>query len=101
MRRVRTASRASWSAPPLVPHSLEGLVPITREDNMCLMCHATAATDPGDPPGLPKSHLMDMRAAANVVRDVVAGARWTCTSCHVPQTDATALVGNTFGSCGR
>ncbi len=93
--------RSYDGAPPLVPHALDGLVPITREDNMCLLCHATGSTDPADPPQAPRSHFIDWRAAPDVVRDTVSGARWTCTSCHVPQTDAPPLVGNTFSARGR
>ncbi|MCR4375014.1 MAG: nitrate reductase cytochrome c-type subunit [Acidobacteria bacterium] len=86
----------SWEgAPPLVPHSLGGLIPITREENLCLLCHATGSTDPADPPQVPKSHLTDYRRAPDIVRESITGARWNCTACHVMQTDAPALVGNT------
>lgn len=91
----------SWEgAPPLVSHSLVGLVPITREDNMCLFCHANGSTDPADPPQVPKSHMTDYRRAPDVVREEIAGARWNCTACHVMQTDAPALVGNTYRAAG-
>lgn len=87
-------------APPLVPHSLDGLMPITREDNMCLFCHANGSTEPTDPPQVPQSHLIDYRRAPGVVRDEIAGARWNCTACHVMQTDAPALVRNTYRAAG-
>jgi cytochrome c-type protein NapB len=91
----------SWDgAPPLVPHSLDGLIPIGREDNLCVSCHATGSTDPKDPPQIPKSHLTDYRRAPTVVRETVVGARWNCTACHVMQTNAPALVGNTFKAAG-
>lgn len=83
-------------APPLVPHTLDGLLPITRGDNLCVTCHATGSTDPADPPQVPISHRTDLRAAPTVVRDSVAGARWVCTTCHVPQSNAPLLVGSTF-----
>ncbi len=82
-------------APPLVPHSLEGLIPITREDNLCLFCHSNGSTEPTAPPQVPVSHLTDYRRAPDVVGESVAGARWNCTACHVMQTDAPALVANT------
>ena len=91
--------RSFDGAPPLVPHSLDGLVPITAEENLCLLCHATGSTDPDDQ--VPRSHLVDWRASPEVVRDSVAGTRWTCLACHVAQSDARALVVNTFGSRGR
>ena len=86
--------------PPLIPHSLDGLVPITREENLCLMCHATGSIDPADAPQAPRSHWIDLRAAPGVVRETIAGARWACTTCHVPQSNAPPLVENGFGSSG-
>lgn len=90
--------RSYDGAPPLIPHSLDGVVPITREENLCLLCHASGGTDPADPPQVPRSHLIDWRAAPGTVRDKVAGARYACTACHVAQSSAPALVRNTFGS---
>ena len=88
--------RAYDGAPPLIPHSLNGLVPITSSENACLLCHQTGSTDPANPPQVPRSHLTDFRRAPDVVRDTVAGARWNCTACHVIQSNAPVLVGNTF-----
>jgi cytochrome c-type protein NapB len=93
--------RSFDGAPPLVPHSLDDLVPITAEENLCLLCYATGSTAPDDPPQVPRSHLVDWRASPEVVRDSVASARWTCRACQVVQSDAPALVVNTFGSRGR
>ncbi len=93
--------RAYDGAPPLIPHSLDGFVPITSSDNTCLLCHQTGSTDPADPPQVPRSHLIDFRRAPDVVRETVAGARWNCTACHVMQSDAPVLVENQFGKRGR
>ena len=90
-------ARAYDGAPPLIPHSLAGFVPITSSENACLLCHQTGSTDPADPPQVPISHLTDFRRAPDVVRETVAGARWNCTACHVVQSDAPVLVGNRFG----
>jgi len=54
------------------------------------------AKKPGEPTPLPASHYTDLRNAPGKVGDTVTGARWVCTSCHVPQTDAKPLVGNRF-----
>jgi nitrate reductase (cytochrome), electron transfer subunit len=93
--------RAFDGAPALIPHSLEGLLPITSSENTCLMCHQTGSTDPEDPPQVPRSHLTDLRAAPGIVREAVTGARWNCTACHVVQSNAPALVENRFGSPSR
>lgn len=81
-------------APTLIPHSIEGLLPITQDSNACVLCHGTPGPSSDVPPPAPPSHFVDSRNAPDVSRDEVAGARWTCTSCHVPQTDAPLLVGN-------
>lgn len=81
-------------APPLIPHSVEGLLPITQDSNACVLCHGTPGPPSEVPPPAPPSHFVDNRNAPDVSRDEVAGARWMCTSCHVPQTDAPLLVGN-------
>ena len=85
-------------APPLIPHSIDGLVPVTREENTCVMCHAAGEPVPDGPPHAPPSHFVDWRNAPNVAGEEIAGSRWVCTSCHVPQSDSPALVGNSFSS---
>ena len=91
-------ARSYEGAPPVIPHSLEGFMPITSSENTCLMCHQLGTRDPGDPPQVPASHMTDLRRAPDVVRDTVAGARWNCTACHVVQSNAPLLVGNRFTS---
>ena len=86
------------SAPPLVPHSVDAFLPITGTDNGCLTCHATggAGSKAGDPVPVPASHYLDLRNAPSVKRAEIAGSRYVCTACHVPQTDAKPLVSNRF-----
>lgn len=86
--------RAFTGAPPMIPHSTEGLLPITLESNTCVQCHGTPGPPRDDPPPAPPSHFVDRRGAPAVSRKEVAGARWLCTSCHLPQTHAPLLVGN-------
>jgi len=84
------------SAPPLIPHTVDGLLPITRADNGCLTCHALDKPEPGGPVPIPASHYVDLRNAPTVKRAEIAGSRFVCTSCHVPQSGARPLVANTF-----
>ncbi len=84
------------SAPPLIPHSVDGMLPITRADNGCLGCHAVDKPEPGGPVPIPASHYVDLRNAPTVKRAEIAGSRYVCTACHVPQTDARPLVANVF-----
>ncbi len=93
--------RAYDGAPPLIPHSLDGFTPITSSENTCLLCHQTGTADAADPPQVPVSHMTDLRNAPTVQRETVAGARWNCTACHVPQSNAPLLVANTFATKGK
>ena len=53
--------RSFENAPPMIPHDLEGLIPITADNNMCVTCHMPeVAKDVGATP-IPKSHLYSIR----------------------------------------
>ncbi len=86
--------RAFASAPPVIPHSTGDLLPITLDSNTCMDCHGVPGSPQDVPPPAPRSHFVDTRDATERNRQQMAGARWLCTSCHVPQTDAPLLVSN-------
>jgi cytochrome c-type protein NapB len=78
--------------PPLIPHSIDQYQ-IDLRANQCLSCHDwTNAGDRGAPT-LSMTHYLDRDG---IEMDQVAGTRWFCNQCHVPQVNAPALVGNTF-----
>ena len=82
----------AWSgAPALIPHAVKGLTPITAKRNACAGCHGRAGATSGPPPA-PPSHFVDLREAPGVAGARIAGSRWNCTACHVPQTSAPPLV---------
>jgi len=87
--------RAWDGQPPLVPHSLRGLVPITAKANACVRCHGRAGATSGPPPA-PASHFIDGRDPSATPLKQVAGSRWNCTACHVPQTTAAPFAGPVF-----
>ena len=91
--------RAFASAPPLVPHAVADFMPITREENWCVDCHMLDWTAPekDDPTPISFSHYMNLRDDTDDIGKEIAGARWVCVSCHVPVSEAPALVANTFG----
>ncbi|HEX9289280.1 MAG TPA: nitrate reductase cytochrome c-type subunit [Anaeromyxobacteraceae bacterium] len=91
-------TRPYAGAPPRVPHDLESFLPITPRSNACADCHSVAEKEPGQPTPMPASHYVDLRNAPGQRGDKVAGARWVCTACHAPLTDAKPLVGNAFGT---
>ena len=89
--------RINREFPPMIPHGVGDLLPITRESNLCLDCHGTQARPKaGEPTPVPASHYVDLRRAPGTKGGRLAGTRWVCISCHVPQTDARPLVRNTF-----
>lgn len=87
--------RAYLGAPPQVPHNLDGLVPITRDNNACLACHQQPdqvgkKKVKGQPTALPASHYTDVK------NNALHMGRYNCTQCHTPQANVSPLVGNTF-----
>lgn len=106
--------RAFQDAPPMIPHDVEGMLPITINDNQCVSCHMPeVAADMGATP-IPTSHFTDFRpkpsydgktfkAPADTMKneisikklDALAGARFNCSQCHAPQSDG-QLVKNNF-----
>lgn len=116
--------RAFKDAPPMIPHSVEGLLPITRMNNQCLGCHMPeVASSVGSTP-IPPTHFTNYRPHTSMKGDmvlkegqvlgsnlantsdiVVADAqqsdtlyqgRFNCTQCHAPQSKMETTVANTF-----
>jgi len=116
--------RAFKDAPPMIPHSVEGLLPITKMNNQCLGCHMPeVAPSVGSTP-IPPTHFTNYRPStvmksgmvvkegqilgsnlANTSDIVVADAqqgdtlyqgRFNCTQCHAPQSKMKTTVANTF-----
>ena len=106
-----TIARAFQDAPPMIPHDVEGMLPITINDNQCVVCHdPMVAKDMGAVP-YPSSHTTNFRpvsvaqSGANTssanLSDVsiknehkLVGARFNCTLCHAPQSDSPAPKNN-------
>jgi len=116
--------RAYKDAPPMIPHSVEGLLPITKMNNQCIGCHMPeVAASVGSTP-IPPTHFTNYRPStvmkgdmvlkegqvlgsmlANTSDIVVADAqlgdtlyqgRFNCTQCHAPQSKMKTSVANTF-----
>lgn len=104
-------ARAFQDAPPMIPHDVEGMLPITINDNQCIACHdPMVAKDMGATP-YPSSHMTNFRptsvaqSGANTssadLKDIsikeeshLVGARFNCNQCHAPQADAPAPKNN-------
>ena len=89
--------RAFPQAPPRVPHDVADYLPITLGRNRCLTCHGISKKkEPEDPTPIPESHYVDLRYASGAVGKDLAGSRFVCTSCHVPQAEVPPPIGNRF-----
>ena len=78
--------------PPIIPHSMDHYQ-IDKRTNQCLGCHDWTVAGERGAPTLSMTHYLDRDGNQ---LDAVAGTRWFCNQCHVPQANAPALVGNSF-----
>jgi len=119
-------ARSYENAPPLIPHSVEGLLPITKQNNACLGCHMPDKAKESGATPIPPSHFTDFRPTTvykngelvkegktvglngelGNVGDIKLAkfkklkhlyqGRFNCTQCHVPQANTKPLVKNNF-----
>jgi cytochrome c-type protein NapB len=80
--------RAYPGAPPQIPHSTLGLLPITKQVNACTGCHMPAVAPSIRATPIPQSHM----------NGGLSNARYNCSQCHVPQAEIVTVVGNSFES---
>lgn len=78
--------------PPLIPHKIKGYK-INMKFNKCLTCHSWANYKQAGATKISQTHFSDRE---NNVLANISPRRYFCTQCHVPQTEARPLVGNTF-----
>ncbi len=92
VREGKPLDRAYRQQPPLIPHSVDRYE-IDLKVNQCLRCHDWPNNTRENAPKVSETHYFDRNGNR---LDQVAGTRWFCTQCHVPQTDAKTLVENKF-----
>ena len=92
--------RAFENSPPLIPHDLDGLLPITLELNMCTTCHMPEFAGDIGSTAIPKSHLVDLRTGKDLHGELDM-TRYNCVQCHVPQSNAKTVVNNKFEAVFR
>ena len=78
--------------PPLIPHSIQQYQ-IDLRTNQCLACHDWTKAGERNAPTLSMTHYLDRDGRES---DQIAGTRYFCSQCHVPQADVPALVENVF-----
>ncbi len=98
IRKQNTSSgrfaRAYRQQPPLIPHRIDKYQ-VDLNANQCMRCHDWPFSVEEGATKISETHYFDRNGVA---LDRVAGTRWFCTQCHVPQTDTRPLVPNTFKS---
>ncbi len=87
--------RAFENAPPMISHDIEGMEPITKENNMCVSCHMPEMAKAVNATAVPKTHLMDLRSGKDN-KGELESARWNCVQCHTPQANLPLAVSNKF-----
>jgi cytochrome c-type protein NapB len=91
--------RAWEEAPPQVPHQVDEFLPVIAADNQCLDCHDVPKyiDQPKNMDRTVKSKSpMSPAHYTNSDLDELDGARFNCTQCHVPQSNAAPLVESTY-----
>jgi cytochrome c-type protein NapB len=114
--------RSFENAPPMIPHDVEGMLPITISNNACTSCHVPEVAQSMNATPIPKSHFTNFRPDTSIANDgritkegkavtntsdfmVIAkkstqlvGARFNCSQCHVPQSMTSEAPMNEFQS---
>jgi len=96
MARVQNADlqrkRNFPEQPPTIPHAIDGYQ-VDRNSNRCLLCHSRQGAEAFQAPMVSVTHFMDRDGQ---VLAEISARRFFCNQCHVVQTDAVPLVGNSF-----
>lgn len=110
--------RSFENAPPMIPHSTVGLVPIKKDMNACVTCHMPAVSVAMKSTAIPASHFTDYRPevvlndgkidiekSKLITKEDLGGklsyTRFNCTQCHVTQADVDVAIQNTFETVYR
>jgi len=118
--------RAYVNAPPMIPHDVEGLLPITKDNNQCLGCHMPDVAKSMGATPIPPTHFTnyrpttefkdgelvkegkkvgingdignvgDIKIAKPKKLDHLYQGRFNCSQCHAPQAKVDTDVANTF-----
>lgn len=107
--------RAFENAPPMIPHNVDGMLPITIDNNSCTGCHTPGVAESLNATPIPKSHFTDFRpdTALNIngkitkegrivdntsdfkiigkSKSKLVGGRYNCSACHSPQSMGTNI----------
>ncbi|HED10536.1 MAG TPA: nitrate reductase cytochrome c-type subunit; periplasmic nitrate reductase electron transfer subunit [Caldithrix abyssi] len=103
--------RSFENAPPLIPHTTAGFLPITARRNICLSCHTPEKAREVKATPFPETHLSDIRPRLILEDGIYKNpsgdlqvkklqqlnfAYFNCSQCHVPQADIKVDISNLF-----
>lgn len=104
--------RSFENAPPLIPHTVNGFLPIKMENNICLTCHLPDKVEVSGAVPISKTHFSNWRPQPTLVDgvyhlppsdslinekvDKLNNQYFNCTQCHVPQTEIRVDIENLF-----
>jgi len=84
------------TAPPMIPHKVKNMLPITIHNNECLACHMPNHAKQLGIHSIPKDHFVDTFENGRKTGSRIAGSRFNCTQCHAPQAQVDPVVQNRF-----
>ncbi|WP_072679949.1 nitrate reductase cytochrome c-type subunit [Arcobacter sp. LA11] len=103
-------ARAFENAPPMIPHTVDGMLPITINNNACTGCHVPGVAESMNATAIPKSHFTNFRPDTSLAKNgmitkegkmvantsdfkvigkptsKLSGTRFNCSQCHAPQS---------------
>jgi len=102
--------RAFENAPPLIQHTLNGFLPIKRDNNICLTCHLPDKAKESGAVEISKTHFANWRpqpvlvdgvyvisdSLTNQNTDQLNNQYFNCSQCHVPQAKVSVDIENLF-----
>ncbi len=110
--KATTFDRSFENAPPMIPHTTEGFLPIKIDNNICLTCHMPDKVEETKAVAIPKMHFTNLRPSPKKVGDkyeftqkdtlvreeieTLNNAFFNCSQCHAPQATVRVNIENLF-----
>lgn len=116
----KNIDRAFENAPPMIPHDIEGMLPISLDNNQCVACHDPLVAESVNATSYPQSHVTNFREQISINKDgdivregkvlpnssdiitvskpldMLSNSRFVCSSCHAPQSESAIVPKNNF-----
>ena len=102
--------RSFENAPPLIPHTTNGFLPIKIDNNICVTCHLPDKAEESGAVPISKTHFANWRPQPELVDgvytvsdelinekvDQLNNQYFNCSQCHVPQAEVSVDIENLF-----